>query len=110
MFDVLTSERDGRWVATAVRVGSGERFGVECVGATVAEARRRMRAWLEWQADHSAALAALQQAERDYHRAIAGLAFASPVDAIGPVEMQKDSLGVLEAARARLDDVRSRRP
>lgn len=110
MFDIRTAERDGQWVATAVRVASGERFGVECVGATVSEATRRMRAWLEWQVDHSAALDHLQQAERDYHRAIAGSAFTSPAEAIGPVELQKESLGVLEAARARLDEVRSRRP
>ena len=45
--------------------------------ATEAEAIARLTRWLEWQHEHATALAALQQAERDYHRTIAGSAFAS---------------------------------
>ena len=61
-------------------------------------------------AAHMAALAALQEAERDYHRTIAGSAFTAPAEGPSPVEMQKDSLKAVETARLRLDDVRARRP
>jgi len=70
----------------------------------------KSRAWIEWQAEHTAALEALQQAQRAYHRTIAGSAFASPTEGPGAVEMQKESLDAVEAARIRLDDVRARQP
>jgi len=66
--------------------------------------------WLEWQHDHAAALEALQQAERAYHRTVAGSAFASPTEGPSPIELQKESLDAVEAARLRLDAVRARRP
>ena len=78
--------------------------------STEAEAIERLTRWLEWQREHMAALAALQEAEHDYHRTIAGSAFAAPAEGPSPVEMQKDGLKAVEAARLRLDDVRARRP
>jgi hypothetical protein len=66
--------------------------------------------WLEWQREHAAALEALQQAQRAYHRTIAGSAFASPTEGPSPIEMQKESLDAVEAARVRLDEIRGRRP
>jgi len=71
------------------------------------------RAWLEWQREHQEALAALQEAQHAYHRTVANSAFAGVAD--GPTvaenaEMQQGSLEALEAARVRLDEVRSRRP
>jgi hypothetical protein len=66
--------------------------------------------WLEWQREHAAALEALQQAQRAYHRTIAGSAFASPTEGPSPVEMQKESLAAVEAARVRLDEIRARQP
>ena len=66
--------------------------------------------WLEWQREHAAALEALQQAQRAYHRTIAGSAFASPTEGPSPVELQKESLDAVETARVRLDDVRARKP
>ena len=66
--------------------------------------------WLEWQREHTAALEALQQAQRAYHRTIAGSAFASPTEGPSPVEMQKESLDAVEAARVRLDEIRARQP
>jgi hypothetical protein len=66
--------------------------------------------WLEWQREHTAALEALQQAQRAYHRTIAGSAFASPTEGPSPTELQKDALDAVEAARVRLDEVRNRRP
>jgi hypothetical protein len=66
--------------------------------------------WLAWQREHAEALAALQEAQRAYHRTIAGSAFASPIEGPSPVEMQKESLETLEAARQHLDDVRGRQP
>jgi hypothetical protein len=69
-----------------------------------------MSAWLDWQQEHAAALEVLQNAERAYHRTIAGSAFASPIEGPSPVEMQKESLAAVEAARVRLDEVRARKP
>ena len=71
------------------------------------------RAWLEWHRDHEEALAALQAAQHAYHRTVANSAFAGAGD--GPsiaenAEMQQGSLEALEAARLRLDEVRSRKP
>jgi hypothetical protein len=67
-------------------------------------------AWIAWQREHRAALEALQDAERAYHRAIAGSAFASPTEGPSSVELQKEALHRLEAARLRLDDIRRRKP
>ncbi len=106
--DVL--QREGRWVATAVRADTGQRFASECAGESEQEAARRMAAWIEWQHEHAAALDSLQQAERAYHRTIAGSAFASPFEGLSPLEMQKESLDALEAARVRLDEIRARKP
>jgi hypothetical protein len=103
-------ERDGQWVARAFRRDNGDPFGVECAGATRDEAVARMEQWLAWQAEHADALAALQQAERAYHRTIAGSAFASVAEGPSAVEMQKESLDAVEAARLRLDEVRGRKP
>jgi len=109
-YRIITSERDGHVVARARRSDTGDPFGIECSGATVDEATRRLTAWLEWQGEHAAALAALQQAEQAYHRTIAGSAFASGVEGPSAVELQKESLEALEAARMRLDEVRIRKP
>jgi hypothetical protein len=66
--------------------------------------------WLEWKHEHTAALEALQQAQRAYHRTIAGSAFASPTEGMSAIELQKESLDAVEAARVRLDEIRGRRP
>jgi hypothetical protein len=70
----------------------------------------RSERWLEWQREHAAALESLQQAQRAYHRTIAGSAFASPTEGPSPLEMQKESLDAVEAARVRLDEIRARQP
>lgn len=103
-------ERDGRWIARAVQVETGDPFGIECTGETEAAAIDRLARWLDWQHEHAAALAALQQAERAYHRTIAGSVFANPTEGATATEMQKDSLELVEAARIRLDDLRARKP
>jgi len=59
--------------------------------------------WAEWQRDHAEALAALQEAQRAYHR----VAVASQQSAVGS---QTGSLEALDAARVKLDEVRARRP
>lgn len=106
----MAAERDGRWIAHAERSDNGDRFGVECGGETEAEAIGRLSQWLEWQSEHTSALDALQRAEHAYHRTIAGSAFASPTEAPSAVELQKESLDQVEAARIRLDEVRARKP
>ena len=75
-----------------------------------AAAIERLARWLDWQHEHAAALEALQQAERAYHRTIAGSVFANPTEGPTAIELQKDSLELVEAARIRLDELRSRKP
>ena len=107
---ILCAERDGRWVAHAVREDTGHPFGIECAGATERQAIERLTQWLDWQREHAAALDELQQAERAYHRTIAGSAFASPTEGPTPLELQRDALATVEAARVRLDEIRARKP
>ena len=107
---IVCVERDGQWIAHAERVDTGDPFGIECAGPTRDQATARLETWLSWQAEHAAALESLQQAERAYHRTIAGSAFASPIEGPSAMEMQKESLDALESARIRLDEVRARRP
>jgi hypothetical protein len=109
-YRIKASQRDGQWVAYAVKVDGGDRFGPELTGATEREAVDRLTRWLEWQTEHTAALQALQTAENAYHRTIAGSAFASATEGPSPPEVQKESLETLESARVRLDEVRARKP
>src|SRR6266700_87474 len=67
-------------------------IAIECAGASELDAIDRLAAWLDWQHEHAAALEALQRAERDYHRTIAGSAFANPPESPGPLELHKESL------------------
>src|SRR5207253_5661878 len=107
---VVAAARDGQWLAHAEREDNGQPFGIECAGPTEADAVERLTKWLTWQQEHTAALEALQTAERQYHRTIAGSAFASPTEGPTAVELEKESLDAVEAARVRLDEVRARRP
>ena len=107
---ILCSEREGRWVARAVREDTGDPFGVEYAADTEQEAIDRLTRWLEWQKEHTAALDALQQAERAYHRTVSGSAFASPTEGPTAVEIQRDALAAVEAARIRLDHIRAGKP
>ena len=109
-YRIEARERDGQWVAQARREGTGDPFGIECAAATQADAIARLTAWLDWQRDHAAALDALQQAEQAYHRTIAGSAFLSAIEGPSAVEIQKESLEAVEAARVRLDEIRARKP
>ena len=110
MMKILCAEREGRWVAHAVRDDTGDRFGIECAGGTEHEAIERLTRWLDWQRDHAAALDALQQAERAYHRTVSGSAFTSPTEGPTAVEIQRDALAAVERARIRLDNIRARKP
>jgi hypothetical protein len=109
-YRLLTTERDGRWTARAEREDSGDPYGIECAGGSEQDATARLTRWLEWQAEHTAALEDLQRAEGAYHRTIAGSAFASPTEGPSALEMQKESLDAVETARVRLDEVRARKP
>jgi hypothetical protein len=110
MMKILCAERDGRWVAHAVREDTGDPFGIECAADTEQAAIERLTRWLDWQREHTAALEALQQAERAYHRTVAGSAFASPTEGPSAIELQMESLEAVEAARVRLDEVRAAKP
>jgi len=109
-FTLIAVERDGQWIAHAVREDNGDRFGIECAAASEPDAIGLLAEWLEWQHQHASALEALQRAERDYHRTIAGSAFTSPTEGPSALEVQKESLEAVEVARVRLDEVRARKP
>ncbi len=109
-YRLVADRRETQWIAHAERAATGERFGVECSGATEADALDRLARWLEWQSEHAAALDALRRAEHAYHRTIAGSAFVGPTEGPSAIEMQKESLDEVEAARVQLDEVRARRP
>lgn len=64
----------------------------------------------QWQREHAAALEQLQEAQRAYHRTVATTAFQGTAEEPSPEEMRRASLEALDAARAKLDEVRSRRP
>jgi hypothetical protein len=109
-YRLVADERGDHWSARAERDDGGQRFGPEIAGATEGEAIDGLTGWLLWQNEHAGALAMLQDAERVYHRTIAGSAFANPTEGPTPIELQKDALDALEAARIRLDEVRARKP
>jgi hypothetical protein len=109
-YRIVATERDGGWFAGAERMDNGDRFGMEFSGTSADEATARAARWLAWQHEHASALDDLQRAESAYHRTIAGSAFASPSEGPSAIEMQKESLEAVEAARIRLDEIRARRP
>ncbi len=108
-YRIFATERDQQWVARAEREDTGRPFGIELAGATESEAIVRLTRWLEWQREHAGALAALQAAERLYHRTAAG-AFANQTDDPAAHAVKRASLDALDAARATLDEIRSRKP
>jgi siderophore synthetase component len=107
---IICEDRGGQWIARAFRADTGDPFGIECVADSRDRAIERLTRWLDWQREHTAALDALQQAERAYHRTIAGSAFANPTEGPSASELQKESLDAVEAARVRLDEVRAAKP
>jgi hypothetical protein len=109
-YRIICFEQGGQWIAHAERPETGDPFGIECRGATEQEATDRLTRWLAWQREHTEALDALQAAEHAYHRTIAGSAFANPMEGPSSIEMQKESLDAVEAARVRLDEIRARKP
>ncbi|MGE3704945.1 MAG: hypothetical protein AB7I13_06705 [Vicinamibacterales bacterium] len=109
-FDIRSSSRAGRSHAHAVRLDTGDRFGPDFPGVDEPGARAAVTRWLEWQHEHAAALGALQDAERIYHRAVAGHAFGTREELDAGLQARRESLTQVEAARVRLDEVRARRP
>jgi hypothetical protein len=108
-YQVAASESHGRWTATVVRLDNGQHAGPDVTGVTEEQAVQRACRWLEWQYEHALALDALQQAERAYHRVVAGNAFAAGEEG-SSAETQRESLDAVDAARRALDEVRAKRP
>ena len=108
-YTLHATEHAGTATAHAVRVDTGDRFGIDVTGNSEPEALDTLTRWLEWQYEHTQALEALQQAERGYHRSLADAAFAIARDS-SAVDGSKVSLEQVDAARKTLDDVRGRRP
>lgn len=106
-FTLVVSRRHGLWTANALRAEDGERYGLEVTASTESDATNRLRRWLEWQHEHAQMLEALQDAERVYHRAVAGAAFSSAEARFSDTKTARDGV---DAARHQLDDVRARRP
>ena len=67
-------------------------------------------AFAEWQREHAARLAELQEAQRVYHRTVAATAFQGAAEEASAEEMRRAALDALDAARIRLDGVRASRP
>ena len=115
-FNLTSIERAGQWIAHAIREDNGERFLFFC--KAVLAALPKLPHWPDmlhtndWQTGLLPVLLreTTPRAERDYHRAIAGSAFANPTESPGPFELQKESLEAVEAARVRLDEIRARKP
>ena len=100
-YRIVVIERDGQWVAHAERADNGDRFGIECAGASARRSGRpRCAAGSTWQHEHAAALEDLQRAEHAYHRTIAGSAFASPSRG---TERHRAAEGVARSGRSRPD-------
>jgi hypothetical protein len=109
-YHLVIAVHNGEWTAHARRADTGDRFGIEFSEGSESAVFERLKAWLLWQHEHADALKALQRAEHAYHRMIAGSAFANPTEGPTPIELQRESLDAVEAARLRLDDVRARKP
>ena len=105
----VSSGQDG-FTARAAREANGDPFGIEVTGGSESEAVERLTAWLEWQSEHAAALEALQQAERGYHRIVAGSAFGAASDGADAAAVRRESLRSVDEARVTLDHVRQQRP
>ena len=107
-YQLFAREQSGSFLAYACRGDSEERYGIETVGTSAADAISKLTRWLEWQHQHTDALERLQDAERGYHRKMASAAFAD--DRTGVDTARKQALETMTAARNHLDDVRARRP
>ena len=107
-YRLFAKELAGSYLAHACRGEGAERFGIETSGTSADEAISKLTRWLEWQHQHTEALEKLQDAERAYHRTMAGAAFAE--DQAGLDSARKQTLDAMTAARNHLDDVRARRP
>ena len=109
----LRAERDGQWLAHAVRDDTGEPFGIECAGATGeaaligwTDALARMAA----RARGGAGGAAAAPSVRIIERSPAAPSRTRPT-VRRAIELQKESLEAVEVgARVRLDEVRARKP
>jgi len=109
-YRLIATGRKGVWTAHAERADNGDWFGIECSGESEASAVDRLEQWLTWQHEHSSALDELLQAERAYHRTIAGRAFANPIEGPSAIALQQGTLEEMDAARVHLDEIRARRP
>lgn len=107
VYTLVTSARQQQWTAHACRGESNERYGLEVTAASEDDARERLTRWLKWQHEHTAALDALQQAEKAFHRAVASAAFSS--SEVQSAEA-RPARAAMDAARNALDDIRARRP
>lgn len=108
LYRIRAFECGDGWTAVVEHADTGDRFGLECTGPSRAEVVERLSHWLGWQHEHVAALADLQNAERAYHRVVAGGAFSGSLGDPAAQALQKESLAELEAATERLDRVRAR--
>lgn len=107
-YRLISNDRNGRVVTHAVRLDNGDRFGIEVNGASAEDTQTTLARWLQWQYEHSEALATLQQAERVYHKAMAGAAFGTTPEAAA--EESRTAVEAMNDARTKLDEIRLQRP
>lgn len=107
-YTISAAESGGAWIAEARKAPSGMRVGPPASAARGEEAIGRLERWLQWQRGHEQALAALQAAEQEYYRAIAGSAFASGL--AEATEVQQEGLRRIEEVRVQLEKIREAQP
>ena len=108
-YRIRAAASGNEWRAVAEDAQRGEPFGPAMTSWSAEHALQLVERWLAWQHEHAEALAALQLAERSYHRSVTGHAFAGPDDSTRQ-ESERSQLDAVDAARRRLDAVRNRQP
>jgi hypothetical protein len=109
-FVVGTRPEAGGWTAEARCAESGEVFGPAVADTSADAAMLRLIRWLQWQEGHAHAIDVLREAERAYHRLVAGRAFAPAPNDEMPEGVRRAALRDVETARRLLDAIRATRP
>lgn len=109
-FCVELRSEGGGWTAAARCADTGEPFGPAIVDTSADGARLRLTRWLHWQHGHAHAIDVLREAERAYHRHVAGRAFAPDPNDEMSGDVRRAALRDVETARRLLDAIRATRP
>jgi hypothetical protein len=100
----------GGWTAQARCPETADPFGPAIADISADAATLRLTRWLEWQEGHAHAIEVLREAERAYHRLVAGRAFAPDPNDEMSEGVRRAALRDVETARRLLDAIRATRP